>query len=255
MFKIAFLFLTMTNVVHENYWQDFFRGHENRSTILVHAKHGVPHNCWFKQFEMPYTVENSWANTMKAQIAMLQEALKDPQNEIFIFCSQNCIPLQSFDFMYDMVMSLRKSIFSYEVNPHADKTRSCYAAHRDLQPIPAGKQYKNSQWIILTRKHAQMMVDDTELINLVSRYPHDQEHYPATFFAQRAMLDEVHKCEKTMVVWHLNPNPPYIFKNLQNQQEFTLIREAITYGVFFVRKIDERCDLKPIDHLLEYRNT
>lgn len=253
MFKIAFLFLTMTNVFHERYWQDFFNANESRYSILVHSKHGVSQDRWFKKFQMPYTVENSWARTMKAQIAMLKEALKDPHNEIFIFCSQNCIPLQSFDFIYDEVMSLRKSIFWYQINPHADKNRSCYNIHRDLQPIAADKQYKNSQWIILTRKHAQMMVDDTDLINLISRYPHDQEHYPATFFARHGMLDQIHTCEKTMVVWHLNQNPPYIFRNLKDSQEFTLLRDAITYGVFFVRKIDEFCDVSPIDHLLAYR--
>lgn len=253
MFKIAFLFLTMTNVFHEQYWQDFFRGNEDRYSILVHSKYGVQHNKWFRQFQMPYTIENSWARTMKAQIGMLKEALKDPQNEIFIFCSQNCIPLQSFDFMYDTVMSLRKSIFWYQVNPHADKNRSCYNIHRDIQPIPADKQYKNSQWIILTRKHAQMMVDDNNIINLISRYPHDQEHYPSTFFAQNELLHEIYPCEKTLVIWNLNPNPPYVFSNLKNPQEFALLQDAITYGLFFVRKIDEFCDLSPLDPLLTYR--
>jgi len=255
MFKIAFLFLTMAGVFHEHYWQDFFSGHQNKYSILVHSKYGVDNNSWFKPFEMPYRVENSWARTMKAQIAMLKEALKDTDNEIFIFCSQNCLPLQSFDFMYDMVMPLHKSIFSYEINPHADKSRSCYATHRDIQPIAANKQYKNTQWIILKRKHAQMMVDDAELINLISRYPHDQEHYPSIFFALYGMLDEVYKCEKTMVVWHLNKNPPYVFHNLIDPQEFMLIADAIKYGVFFVRKLDEHCNLKPIDHLLDYKNT
>lgn len=253
MLKIAFLFLTMTNVYHEEYWRDFFRGHEEKYSILVHAKEGINKKCWFKNFQMPYTVENSWARTMKAQIALLKEALKDPDNQMFIFCSHNCIPLQSFNFIYDELISSGKSTFRYEINPHANRKASCYETHRDIQPIPAEKQYKNSQWIILNRTHAQMMVDDTKILPHVIRYPHDQEHYPSTFLGLHNMLSELHKCEKTMVVWHLGVRPPYIFKDLNDEQEFILLSDAIKYGVFFVRKIEENCNLQRIDHLLDYR--
>ncbi len=255
MLKIAFLFLTITNIVHENYWRDFFRNHDDQYSILVHAKEQVSPKSWFKQFEMPYKVENSWARTMRTQIALLKEALKDPYNEMFIFCSQNCIPLQSFDFIYEELISSRMSTFRYEQNPHADPKRSCYEAHRDFRPIPLEQQYKNSQWIILNREHAQMMVDDQKIIDFISRYPHDQEHYPSIFLGLHNRLHEVHKCEKTMVVWHLDARPPHIFRDLSIDEDRNLLIEAITYGLFFVRKIDEQCDLSPIDHLLDYRSS
>lgn len=257
MLKIAFLFLTITNIVHEDYWRDFFRNHDDKYSILVHAKEQVSSNSWFKQFEMPYKVENSWARTMKAQLALLKEALKDPHNEMFIFCSQNCIPLQSFNFIYDELINTRMSTFRYEQNPHADPKRSCYEAHRDFQPIPLEHQYKNSQWIILNREHAEMMVNDKNcLIDFISRFPHDQEHYPSIFLALREKLNEVHKCEKTMVVWHLDARPPHIFRDLTiNNEDRNILLEAIKYGVFFVRKIDEHCDLSPIEHLLDYRSS
>jgi hypothetical protein len=204
---------------------------------------------------MPYKVENSWARTMRAQIAMLKEALRDPCNEMFIFCSQNCIPLQAFDFIYEELINSRMSTFRYEQNPHADPKRSCYEAHRDFKPIALEKQYKNSQWIILNREHAQMMVDDHNIIDFISRYPHDQEHYPSIFLGLHNRLHEVHKCEKTMVVWHLDPRPPHVFKDLTIDEDRNLLIDAIKYGVFFVRKIDEHCDLSPIDHLLDYRSS
>lgn len=253
MFKVAFLFLTISGIFHEEYWRDFFRGHEQQYSLHVHAKEDVPAHSWFKQFQMHYKVENSWARTMKAQIALLNEALQDLDNQIFIFCSHNTLPLQSFDFIYDEVTTLGKSIFAYEQNPHADKNRSCYQAHRDLQPISADKQYKNSQWIILTREHAQMMVDDKKFINIISHYPHDQEHYPSTFFALHNRLKDIHNCEKTLVVWGFCKQPPYVFQDLSQDMERTMLTEAIKYGTFFVRKIAEDCNLQPIDYLLKYR--
>jgi len=253
MFKIAFLFLTITNVFHETYWRDFFSGHEQQYSIHVHVKDDISTDSWFKQFQIADKVENSWARTMKAQIALLKDALQDVDNQVFIFCSHNTIPLQSFDFIYDEVMTLKKSIFAYESNPHADKSRSCYQSHRDIQPIPVEKQYKNSQWIILTREHAQLMVDDPNIINIVSHYPHDQEHYPSTFLSLHNRLNQVHNCEKTLVVWDFCEQPPYTFKDLSIDMERTMLTEAIKYGLFFVRKVGVNCNLAPIDHLLKYR--
>ncbi len=255
MIKLAFLFLTMTNISHEDYWRAFFNGHEDDYAVYVHAKHGVDANKWFKQFELPYTVENSWSRTMKSQIALIKEALKDPENQYFIFCSQNTFPLQSFDLVYNQLAPMGKSQFWYEKNPHMDpENKGAYQWYRVLKPIPEEKQYKNTQWVILNRKHAQMMADDEQVIRVVSHYPHDQEHYPSTFLSLHGMLDEVHKKENTLVVWHLNKKPPYLFNNLDNHHEFQLLTDAIRYGTLFVRKIGEHCDLSPLDPWLAYQD-
>ena len=129
-----------------------------------------------------------------------------------------------------------------------------YQAHRVLAPIPEHKQHKNAQWVILNRKHAQMMVDDDKIQAIISHYPHDQEHYPSTFLAMHNMLDEVCKREGTMVVWHLNKRPPYVFKDLGDLHEYQLLTDAIKYGSFFVRKVAQECDLSPLDDTLAYRD-
>lgn len=254
MFKLAFLFLTISNINHEIYWRDFFRGYENKYSVYVHAKEQVSSTSWFKQFELPYKLENSWARTMKCQIGMLKEALNDPENQMFIFCSHNTLPLQSFDMIYSELSSSKKSVFRYEKNPHMDPAnKGAYQSYRVLKPIPEDRQYKNTQWVILNRKHAQMMVHDTHIIPIIAHYPHDQEHYPSTFLKLHDMLQEVLKKETTLVVWHMNQRPPYVFKDLNNRAEFQLLLDAITYGTYFVRKIDEQCDLKLLDPYLTYR--
>lgn len=253
MLKLAFIFLTSTYVWHETYWRDFFKGHEDNYSIYVHAQHGMPEHTWFKQYTVPYTVESTWARTMVMQIAMLKEALQDPENEFFIYCSYNTLPLQSFDFIYNELTKTGQSMFWYDKNPHLNPNDP-YHNSRVIAPIPEEHQYKNAQWIILTREHAQMMVDDTGIITLVTHYPSDQEHYPATFLSLHNELHNVIRKDATLVVWHLSKRPPYIFSDLNNNHEFQLLGDAIIHGSFFVRKIDEQCkNLDRLDSLLAYR--
>ena len=117
---------------------------------------------------------------MEAEIALLREALKDPANTKFVFLSESTIPLMSFKGVYEHFLTHSKSEFTYMKNIH--KKRS----FGDI-----GQLYFNSQWIVLNRKHAQLMVDDRELIPLFKTFACDNEHYPSTFLARHNMLDEV----------------------------------------------------------------
>lgn len=257
MLKIAFLFLTIAGIHHESYWQDFFRNHEDAYSIYVHSKNGVPTGSFFKPYEMRHTKITTWSNTMKAQIALLAHALEDPDNTVFIFASETTIPLQDFDYVYkEHMRSDNKSMFYFRPNTHANRSVHGYypQQHRNLQPIPTGKQYKNSQWIVLNRKHAQMMVDDQDIIEIATQYGSDQEHYPSTFLALKGVLfEEVEPIDTTQVVWDKNPHPPYVFTNLHNQQDMELLQEAISQGFSFIRKVDPACDLQPLDPYLSYR--
>ena len=111
---------------------------------------------------------------MKAEIALLKEALKDPANTKFVFLSESTIPIMPFDGVYKHLLSHPSSEFPYYKN--MDTTRS----FGKIKHI-----YKNPQWIVLNRKHAQLMVEDNDLINYLAQIPYDNEHYPATFLAQK----------------------------------------------------------------------
>lgn len=258
MHKIAFLFLTITGVCHEDYWQDFFLGYEDHCTIYVHSKQGVPKNSFFKPFELLTCVPTSWERTMRAQILLLQEALKDPENQKFIFVSENTLPLTDFKTVYSFIMSNTLSIFYYEKSPHRLPSNVLYAK-RNLHPIPLDLQYKSSQWVILTRKHAELMVQDTYYLDIITKYESDQELYPGTFLASQSLLDEVLPRETTYVNWSRNnlsgPKfyPPYIFIKLIEPEEFNCVCSAIENGFLFARKFPEKTKLRPIDHILAYR--
>lgn len=254
MLKLAFLFLTTGPIYHENYWQEFFSRDPERHTVYVHAKSPLPSTSCFKAYELTKTEETSWANTMRAQIALLKEALKDPLNEKFIFVSETTIPLQPFEKTYATLMEHPESMFYFVPNPHVHRNVNSFMLQdRNLQPIPEKRQYKNSQWVILNRAHAQLMVDDTEYIAIISSYLSDQEHYPSTFLINKGRIDEIIPQDMTYVEWHVqSPHLPYEFTDFNKPQELQLMATAIAQGYLFARKVMPGAHMEPLDHLLTY---
>ncbi len=49
MFKIAFLFLTLSSIYHESHWLDFFRGNEQCYSVYIHSKELLDETSPFKQ--------------------------------------------------------------------------------------------------------------------------------------------------------------------------------------------------------------
>lgn len=254
MLKIAFLFLTIADVHHQNHWKDFFAGHEQEYSIYAHSKEALKAGDFLKPYEMEYKIDTTWANTMRAQIELLRVALQDLDNIKFVFISESTIPLQDFDTVYARLTRCEESMFYFVSNPHLGKKAGWFDSSRDLQPIPAHQQYKNSQWVVLNRKHAQLMVDDTYYIDVITRYRFDQEHYPSTFLINCGAIDEIIPVNTTYVEWGVKAKKyPYHFTNLSSGNELSMLINAQKLGFLFARKITKECDLSLLDRYLSYR--
>lgn len=259
MFKLAFLFLTIGNVYHEGYWRDFFNGHEKLYSIYVHAKERKSvTSAFFKPHLIPEHVPTSWAHTMKAQIALLKEALKDPQNDKFIFLSESTIPLQNFAKVYKTLRATPKSIFKTQPNPHlyldSFRTRELNQS-RIVSGIPFRYQQKHSQWIVLNRKHAAILVSSAHYLKKRHIFC-DNEHFPGTVLAYNGHVREIAPEDTTYVNWYLkgpNGRTPFTFSNLKKAQEKALALMALRKGFLFARKFNPNCHLYEIDKFLSYR--
>lgn len=256
MVKIAFLFLTISSVYHEHLWRDFFEGNQEQYSIYAHAKNPLPESDFLYPYRIAETVPTSWSNTMRAQIALLKEALTDPDNEKFIFVSESTIPLARFDTMYKKVTETPHSIFMYYPNPHLVEGTIFFNKARHLDPIPPELQYKNYQWVVLSRKHAQLMVEDTYYISIIEKHALDNEHYESTFLACQGLLAEIHQKSMTYVYWpaHVRSPHPYSFVNFEDPAEFSRAAQAVSRGYLFMRKIDKNCILAPLEKILPYYN-
>jgi hypothetical protein len=268
--KIAFLFMAYDDLHHQEYWHDFFEGNKDQYSIYVYSKNGTSDNSIFNPYLVDIQSETSWANTMRMQIELLKEALKDSDNQKFVFVSDTTIPFCSFNKLYHDFMCTSQSIFPFCVNPHQDPTHSgTFWGYHNFQPkkifapIPAEYQYKNPQWIVLNRKHAQLMTEDEAIISIFDNYIGDQEHYPSTFLALKGLLkSEVLNRQTTYDDWIATSDParPFTFTNLSDAYQLGLAIKAIEgrlysqiYPYYFGRKFAKDCDLSPLDSHLVYR--
>jgi hypothetical protein len=247
--KIAYLFLTTAQHHHESYWRDFFADGDNRYSIYAHAKEKITPGTLLEPYVIPEQIPTTWANTMRAQQALLKEALKDPDNQKFIFISETTIPLVDFKTVYRQLMSHNKSMFRYWRNPHP---------HRfNTNAISYNKQLKNWQWIVLNRAHAQIIAHDTTYINIFDSVTCDNEHYPSIrLVSHHQQHHMIMQKNTTYVVWPSNTaKHPYTFTDFNDKKDWELITAGINKKLLFARKIAPQCKhLDQLDTLLAYRH-
>lgn len=212
--KLALLFLTRSDLNHPDVWKQWID--PAKCTIYNHSKM-IPKDPWLAQYRISDIQPNEWGYLLLAQQALLREALKNPLNEKFIFLSESCIPLHSCDQVYCILMASPQSYMRwYDIwwkgNPK-----------RTLIEFPEEHHFGNHQWIILNRKHAQMIAEDNDWIHLAMQHLCCDEAYPSTFFSMHGVLDEFRNELTTFVDWHRGS--PYVFTK-HTKQDYEVLLDA-----------------------------
>jgi hypothetical protein len=152
--KIAFLFLIYDILNLEELWNRFFLNvNKDKYTIYIHYKNNVPLK-YFEQYKLKNCIETKYADIslVCAQNVLLKEALKDENNEHFIFLSNSCVPFKNFNFIYDK-LSIDKSYFDMMPQEQCFPRCNYLLNHIDRKNIQ-----KSSQWCILNRKHSKIII-------------------------------------------------------------------------------------------------
>ncbi|CAI8594546.1 unnamed protein product [Vicia faba] len=171
--KIAFLFIARNRLPLEMVWDAFFRGGNNNFSILVHPRPGFVLNeattrsSYFLNRQVNNSIQVDWgeASMIEAERILLRHALGDPLNDRFVFLSDSCIPLYNFSYTYDYIMSTPTSF----VDSFADTKGGRYNPKMD-PVIPVYNWRKGSQWAVLTRKHAKVVVEDETVFPMFQKY-------------------------------------------------------------------------------------
>jgi len=158
--KIAFLFLLYDIINHENIWFQFFNGiSKNKYNIYIHYKTDDRLE-FFNDYKLNInkTINTKYADIsiVKAQNILIKEALKDKSNKHFIFLSGSCIPLKSFNYIYNN-LDVKYSYF--HIADPDDCFPDCEVA---LKYIPKIHINKASQWCILNRPHSELLIKGAE---------------------------------------------------------------------------------------------
>jgi hypothetical protein len=261
--KVAFLFLTNSDLVFAPLWEKFFAGHRGLFNVYVHvdpaAELTLPATPSFRGRLIPgKTTARASATLISAERRLLATALlHDPDNRFFALLSQSCVPLHSFPAFYRALnaagpRSRHRSFI--EILDSEPTLHDRYYARGDgvmLPELPFDRFRVGSQFFVLARKHAIMVVRDRRLWNkfklpcLVkskdSCYP--EEHYFPTLLD----MQDPQGCTKftlTRVNWTDSVSGhPHTYQ--PEEVSGDLIRELRksngTYSHMFARKFAPEC--------------
>ncbi|MQL85523.1 hypothetical protein Taro_018042 [Colocasia esculenta] len=230
--KIAFLFIARNRLPLDVIWDAFFKDDkEGRFSIFVHSRPGFLFNkattrsAYFYGRQVNDSVQVDWGESsmIQAERILLKNALRDPSNRRFAFVSDSCIPLYNFSYIYDYIMSSSNSF----VDSFADTKEGRY--NPKMHPIiPVHNWRKGSQWAVLIRKHAKVVVRDETVFPIFQQdcrrrslpefwrdhpLPADaskehncipDEHYVQTLLAQEGVEEEITRRSLTHTSWDLS---------------------------------------------------
>jgi hypothetical protein len=148
--KIAFCFLIYNTIHGEDLWADFFKN-ETAYSVHVHYKWNVPLRH-FEACKLQKCVDaRTWSATLvQAQNRLLEAALEDPEISHCVFLSQACVPLKTFR---EVAAALEAGKSYFNRSPDEQCFPRCEGV-----PLPRESVKKSSQWCILAREHAALML-------------------------------------------------------------------------------------------------
>ncbi|KAL7164214.1 hypothetical protein ACSBR2_040180 [Camellia fascicularis] len=198
--KLAFMFLTTTPLPLSPLWEIYFNHTPpNLYNLYIHADPTFPYDPPFCGVFSNRVIPSSkptrrYSPTLiSAARRLLSHALlHDPSNSMFALLSPSCIPLHSFNFTHKTLIRSTKSFI--EILNHEVGAWDRWAARGEdvmMPEVPFGDFRIGSQFFVLTRKHARIVVGDRRLwgkfklpcLKEDTCYP--EEHYFATLMSMK----------------------------------------------------------------------
>lgn len=169
--KIAFMFLTTTPLPFAPLWEHFFkRAPKSLYRIYVHADPRFPYEPPFSGVFAQRVIHSKPAERftptlISATRRLLAHALlDDPLNSMFALLTPSCIPLHSFNFTYRTLAMSKKSFIEILDNEIGAYDRWAARGPDAMLPQVSLEEFRiGSQFWVLKRKHARLVVGDQRL--------------------------------------------------------------------------------------------
>ncbi|OUZ99879.1 Glycosyl transferase [Macleaya cordata] len=176
--KLAFMFLTTTPLPFSPLWELYFNDQNNQTQISKSKLFNIYiHIDPTHPYEPPFTgvftdrvihskpTERFTPSLISAARRLLSHALlHDPSNYMFALLSPTCIPLHSFNFTYKTLIQSKKSFIEILSNEPGAYDRWVARGPEIMLPeVPFENFRVGSQFFVLTRKHARLVVKDERL--------------------------------------------------------------------------------------------
>jgi len=256
--KIAFCFLIYDSINHEELWKKFFeKSTKSKYNIYIHYKENLPLK-YFEENKLDHCIETAWGHKSLVQASNLlfKKAFDDTANYKFVLLSNSCIPLKSFDNVYDF---LTKDNMGY-VN---ESGYSDYYKDFDIYKRNPELFAKTSQWVILNREIVEKigLVDDDVIEQNFNMYGPDEIYY-YTWMKHHNLDDQVVKFNNlssgatTFTYWSDMPEypfpkssaSPYAYDKISTEEIDYLLAQPCLFG----RKFNKNCVVDGSIKLDEY---
>jgi hypothetical protein len=275
--KIAFLFLTITDVNFPNIWNKYFEGHNDKYSIYIHPKY-PEQVTWYKDRIIENVQETGWGFIVKAYRELLKEAFKDKDNYKFITISDTCIPIQSFDNFYKAVTEDERSWIKLMVITEYKK--------KAILQNSSGNFIHHYARFCLNRDHVSTILDKTTELDFFEKMHIGDEYFLSVLYPLKNFRDfavtyddwdytkDLYKKIKLKIkkLYEEQESNPNInntdkIKNLQNYVNHIAghpklithvkddIDKILKCNSFFYRKFAPDSDIdKYWNHIIEYHN-
>ena len=234
--KIAFCFLIYDKINLEELWHIFFNNiDKDLYNIYIHYKINSPLK-YFEKNKLNNCIPTKWGDIslVNAQNLLLKEAIKDEENEHFIFLSNSCIPLKNFDFIYT---NLNTNYSYFDISPN----KNCFPRCNKLKPyINLKKIQKSAQWCILNKKHVNIILNNRHIYNLFKKhniFAPDEHIYICTLFHENFEMEIVNISTTFKNFKKNSDSHPEEFKSLNKKTFINIVNSKN----LFARKFTTNC--------------
>jgi hypothetical protein len=158
--KIAFCFLIYDVINHEELWNLFFKNvDEAKYTIYIHYKFDKPLH-YFEKYKLSNCINTRYENEtipLAYNVLFRNAYHSDSDNDKFIIVSGSCIPMKSFDYIYNKLTSDSYGYFNTCPQPQ------CFPNCNYLLNVIEEKYIsKSHNWFILNRKLVENLCFDKD---------------------------------------------------------------------------------------------
>lgn len=246
--KLGFCFLTYEHIVRYDIWNQFFKEINNeRYLVYIHPKKKRNYDIYTFPYHIIENIINTNSKTniniVHATLQLLKESFeKDKDITHFLFLSQSCIPLYSFDILFDIITKFPYSVVS--CIDHNQKNRYYSLSNTMKKYITYQSFVKQQPNMILTRDDVSLLLQKN-LTNHFNYMECPDEHYfinvLINVFKKNIFKKQIVYCNTD-----LHKTQALVFLHIQNEH-IDLIRK---YGFLFMRKLNYSSKIN-IDYLFD----
>lgn len=260
-YKIAFCFLIIDKINLSNIWKTFFNNiNKEMYSIYIHCKYPEKiTDVFFKQFIIKENLYTDWGVIDDAIQLLYKYALKDSNNMYFIPISESTIPIKSFDYIYNYLFYKKKKLNSYikywkQPFKNFNQMKIYYKHHNQnhlyIKYIKYSHYYTTVSWVILNRKHVNIIVSDLLYIKYFKNHWASCENYTMYLLSLHNEYENINVVQTTWEDWKNKEYrfeekgmSPKLYDYINNTTKINIIKQFKSNNFFFARKFTENSNI------------